>query len=105
MQHAVKTVLVQLSATISELTMEEYGQPCSNLFGNTIGQHVRHIIELFQCLEKGYDSGIINYEKRNRDKLIETDPKLACLMLPEIHTALVKPNRDLILEASYGVPE
>jgi hypothetical protein len=101
LQHAVKTVLVQLSATISELTMEEYGQPCSNLFGNTIGQHVRHIIELFQCLEKGYDSGIINYEKRNRDKLIETDPKLACLMLPEIHTALVKPNRDLILEASY----
>jgi hypothetical protein len=101
LQQAVKGVFFQLSATLSQLTHEQYVQPCKNLFGNTIGQHVRHIIELFQCLEKGYEGGIVNYEKRNRDRQIETDHELACRLLLEIHDELAKPNRDLVLEATY----
>src|SRR4030095_12803492 len=101
LQQAVKGVFVQLSATVSQLTQEQYVQPCRNLFGNTIGQHVRHIIELFQCLEKGYEGGVVNYEKRDRDRQIETDHELACRLLLDIHNGLAKPNRELILEATY----
>jgi hypothetical protein len=65
---------------------------------------VRHIIELFQCLEKGYDLGVVDYEKRKRDKEIETDKALACSLLLEISGSLHKVNIDLQLTASYDDP-
>src|SRR5216110_514304 len=99
LQQAVNTIFVQLSGTLSQLSPPQYSQPCTTLFNNTIGQHVRHIIELFQCLENGYESGIVNYEKRKRDELIETDKELAGSLLIELHRVLNKPNKLLTLEA------
>lgn len=101
LQQAVNNVFVQLTETLNQLTEKEYGQPCNSLFNNTIGQHVRHIIELFQCLETGYESGVINYEKRKRDLLIETDKELAKQLLLQIHTDLNRSNKELVLEATY----
>lgn len=101
LQNAVNNVFVQLTDSLNQLTEKEYSQPCNSLFNNTIGQHVRHIIELFQCLETGYDSGVINYEKRKRDTLIETDKEFAKKLLLEIHSGLSRSNKDLTLEATY----
>jgi hypothetical protein len=101
LQQAVNNVFVQLAATLQQLAESEYAQPCKTLHNNTIGQHVRHIIELFQCLEKGYSDGTVNYEKRKRDTLIESDKKTAEKLLNEIHAALNKPNKELMLEACY----
>jgi len=101
LQQAVNSIFVQLADSLNQLTQEEYSQPCKTLFNNTIGQHVRHIIELFQCLEKGYESGVVNYEKRKRDTAIEADKDLASRLLLEIHSGLSKENKALTLEASY----
>ena len=65
----------------------------------TIGEHVRHVIELFQCLEKGYDTGIVNYEKRKRDHEIENNKELASFLLKEIYQNIDKPNKEILLEA------
>ena len=101
LQNAVNNVFVQLTDSLNQLTEKEYAQPCNSLFNNTIGQHVRHIIELFQCLESGYDSGVINYEKRKRDTLIETDKEFAKGLLLQVHTNLNRSNKELVLEATY----
>ncbi len=101
LQQAVNNVFVQLTATLQQLSPVEYARPCKSLYSNTIGQHVRHIIELFQCLEKGYDDGKVDYEKRKRDDLIESDKMVAEKLLNEIHTVLNKPNKELVLEACY----
>lgn len=101
LQQAVNSIFVQLAETLQQLSQQEYIQPCNTLFNNTIGQHVRHIIELFQCLEKGYDDGTVNYEKRKRDTVIETDKILASSLLTDIYKGLNKPNRELQLEATY----
>ena len=101
LQNAIQSVFAQLRNSLEQLTPEEYTKPCINLSGNTIGQHVRHIIELFQCLEAGYYSGIINYENRKRDIIIETNKDLSWAILEEIQNKLNKPNRQLELEASY----
>jgi hypothetical protein len=95
----IQHVFVQLSETLNQLSTEEYTRPSKILMNATIGHHVRHIIELFQCLEKGYDSGIVNYEKRKRDYKIETDKEFATILLKDIYTCIEKPNRELILEA------
>lgn len=101
LQQAVNNIFVQLADSLNQLSQEEYSQPCKTLFNNTIGQHVRHIIELFQCLEKGYESGVVNYEKRKRDTAIEADKELASRLLLGIHGGLSKENKVLTLEASY----
>lgn len=101
LQQAVNNVFVQLSATLDQLSQEQYVQPCKTLFNATIGQHVRHIIELFQCLENGYGSGLVNYEKRKRDLSIETDKAFASGLLVEVHQGLDRSNKDLKLEACY----
>ena len=95
----IQHVFVQLSETLTQLNDEEYSRSSSILMKATIGQHVRHIIELFQCLENGYDAGLINYEKRKRDYRIETDKQLAVDLLKEIFRNIERPNKDILLEA------
>ena len=101
LQQAVNNVFVQLADTLQQLSSQEYVKPCNTLFNNTIGQHVRHIIELFQCLENGYDTNMVNYEKRPRDIVIETDKELASQLLQDIFKKLNRPNKELVLEATY----
>ncbi|MGQ0738855.1 MAG: DinB family protein [Bacteroidota bacterium] len=95
----IEEVFIRLSDALDRLSDKEYTQPSDILFNASIGQHIRHIIELFQCLEKGYDEGRVNYEKRKRDYRIETDKNLAAFLLRKIFRNLGKPNKRLSLEA------
>lgn len=101
LQQAVQSVFLQLTESLNQLSQEEYVMPCQTLFGNSIGQHVRHIIELFQCLEEGYESGTINYENRRRDVKIESDKQFSGELLRNISDNLLKSNKVLNLLASY----
>lgn len=97
--HPIQHVFVQLSESLRLLTDAEYRQPSTTLFNATIGQHIRHIIELFICLEQGYAEGVVNYEKRKRDYRIETEKEFAISLLKDIYNKLDKPNKEMILEA------
>ena len=99
LKRPIQNVFVQLSESLHHLTDAEYSQPSNILFNASIGQHVRHIIELFLCLEKGYETGIVNYEKRKRDYKIETDKDFAAQLLEEIYHRLDRPDADLVMEA------
>jgi len=99
LKRPLEEIFIQLHNVLDELTDGEYTQESQILFGATIGQHVRHIIELFQCMEKGYEEGTVNYEKRKRDYRIETDRELACSLLRRIFRNMDKPNRKISLEA------
>ena len=98
---AIQNVFKQLSDSLHQLGDEEYTQPSNILFNATIGQHVRHIIELFICLENGYNTGEVNYEKRKRDLAIESNRDFANELLQKIYTGLEKPNKKLLLESNY----
>jgi len=101
LQQAVNNIFVQLAGTLTQLSGQEYIRPCKTLSDHTIGQHVRHIIELFQCLEQGYENGTVNYEKRKRDHQVESDKDLAAGLLQSIHRNLARADRALMLEAAY----
>jgi hypothetical protein len=100
-QRAIRSVFGQLSESLRELSPQQYTQPLDLLFNATIGKHVRHTIELFVCLEEGYHSGRVNYEKRNRDINIETDKNYAIELLQKICNEIEKPDKSLILEANF----
>ena len=101
LQKAIGNVFEQLSHSLEKLTPEQYTQPSQVLYNATIGQHVRHIIELFLCLNKGYETGIVNYEKRKRDYRLETDKVFAAEILDTVYAALMKNDKKLLLEAGY----
>ena len=101
LQLAVQSIFGQLAGSLCQLKAGGYSQPCISLSGHTVGQHVRHIIELFQALEQGYGTGTVNYEKRKRDRAIEEDSELACRLLQQIGKDLGRPDKNLFLEANY----
>jgi len=73
--------------------------PCPELSNATIGQHSRHIIELFQCLISGYGLGTVCYDNRKRNKQTEEDLSFALTQIREIYKAIDLP--DLGLNVQY----
>lgn len=99
---SVKDSFTQLSDAINQVSASEYMYPSPMLSNATIGQHTRHIIELYQCLLNGYETGEVCYDLRKRDAAIETDRELAKKLLIEIANTSERPNKDLKLIAIYG---
>ncbi|TRX35496.1 DinB family protein [Flavobacterium sp. ZT3R18] len=83
---------------LNQLSDEEYSKSCFELSGSSIGEHTRHIVEMFQCLNRNYDSGIVNYDKRERNVLIQTNGDFAIQMILDIKNSIAKENKNLELQ-------
>ena len=69
-----KGVLDEMISLLEQLTgPQAYTAPCAELSNASIGEHTRHVIELYQCLLAGYEKGEVNYDARKRNKLYEND--------------------------------
>lgn len=97
-----KNTLIQLADVINQVSYDEYVSPLPVLSNSTIGGHTRHIIELFQELFYGYDTGWVDYDMRKRNKRIETDIDYAVECIAEIITAVEKDNKPLLLSTVYN---
>lgn len=89
--------LEQFKEVLLQLSSDCYTKPCKTLSEATIGQHTRHIIELYQCLLNGYDLSLVSYDRRQRDRRIETDVDFAIYHLGQIQLTLEKPDKKLIM--------
>ena len=90
--------LNELVSLLKQLSNDDFTLPCKGLSDSTIGEHTRHIIEMFQCLENQYEVGIINYDKRNRDYRIQTDTEFALQCIADIKNQLHKQNKTVVLQ-------
>ena len=73
--------------------LNSYAAPCNALSNATIGQHTRHIIELYQCLLAGYVTGEVNYDNRKRDTALENEVSAAVDAVKEIQVNLEQPDK------------
>jgi len=71
---------------LKEIDPDVYGMPLDLLFGASIGQHTRHLVEFYQCLlnQISESSPVINYSKRVRDTAIEEDPEFALKTIEQL---------------------
>ncbi|WP_264535160.1 DinB family protein [Flavobacterium sp. N1736] len=90
--------LDDLISLLGQLSDQDYAKPCDALSGSTIGEHTRHILEMFQCLEKSYDSAILNYDNRERNNRIQTETHYAKQCIFEIKEDLKSENKIMYLE-------
>jgi len=99
---AAVRVFDQLDDLIRKIRPADFYRPCHSLGGTTVGQHVRHTLEFFTCLEAGYRSGVVNYDKRSHDRLIETDKAITQRVIAQV-VFFVKQLKDkpLFLELGY----
>ncbi|MFD2917233.1 DinB family protein [Psychroserpens luteus] len=107
MQIYCKENLNEIKKVLLQLTNEQYTFQSTTLFGATIGQHVRHILEFYQSVFNGFEFKLINYDNRERNLLIETDTNIAIQVIDEICSKLNEDLSDIhmILEGNFCAEE
>jgi hypothetical protein len=98
-------ILDQLTTLVREISEQEFVMPSIALGQSTIGQHLRHTLEFFICFEQGFSAGIINYDKREHDKLIESDKFIALSTINRITDFVntLREDKRLKLEVGYDL--
>lgn len=102
---ASNSILSQLSFVVEQIEKRDFSLPCVSLGNSTIGQHVRHTLEFFLCLESGCNEGVVNYDKRPHDKLMESDKSVALSTIYRIKEFVSGNKEDfaLMLEVGYNL--
>ncbi|MBS1557245.1 MAG: DinB family protein [Bacteroidetes bacterium] len=100
--HLLTTVINQLQKLLFTLTNQQYQELIPVLSNASFGQHTRHIIEFFIELNRGYETGRVNYDARKRDPEIETNVGCAIRKLQIIKEGLDKKNKALLLDCDFG---
>ena len=93
----VKDNLKENIELLRQLSNDEFCKKNPELSQATIGEHMRHIIELMGCLLDNYEQGIINYDNRNRNIQIQSDVNCAISILEKQLTIIDKQNKQLSL--------
>lgn len=99
----IRVLLLQISDLVSQLSNEDYAKPLAVLNKASVGQHVRHVIEVFHCLLKGYADGVVNYEHRQRSILLETDALASRSELARIEQRIGGADKELHVAGKYSV--
>lgn len=102
---ATEQTLASLSRFLDQVKPEEYTRKIDLFNGSTVGEHTRHIIEFYQCIQKYNHTGAINYDKRERDRMIQEDPEMALLAVQRIleDVKQMNPDQEIELQVSYDL--
>ena len=77
-------VLDQGKNFLNSVSDDAYTKVVKPFFISSSGEHMRHILDHFLVLIKGYENGMINYDNRNRGSQVESQRLLALTQLNEI---------------------
>ncbi len=97
LQQTNQQILVQLRDLINAISYEAYSCPLALLQGSSVGQHVRHTLEFYQCLFEQAPLGFVDYDARSRDLRLETDLAFSAAFVEELTGWLNQPIEDVYL--------
>ena len=95
---AIRHTLEELKDLLNQLSNEDFALPILYLGNSSVGEHTRHIIEMFQCLLNSYESGLLNYDDRKRNILIQTDTNFAIQSIDDIIKSIEIENKSIVLK-------
>lgn len=96
--------LKEIRSLLVKVQNNLYVAPQMILNGATIGQHFRHILEFYISLEKGLQNGIVSFDDRERNVLIETDVEYAMERINKLINFIenIEGDRSIQLKANYA---
>ena len=72
--NSTQQTLKEFNEVMRQLSDEQFSESLPIFSGSSIGMHARHVVEFYQCLlGKNIEKQGINYDKRQRDLLLQTD--------------------------------
>ncbi|MEQ8362228.1 MAG: hypothetical protein RH948_05110 [Cyclobacteriaceae bacterium] len=96
------SILSQLAAVVEQIEEKDFSLPCPSLGNASIGQHLRHTLEFFLCLESGCNDGMVNYDKRSHDKIMESDKFIALSTINRIKDFIAEKVEDFTFTLEVG---
>jgi len=101
---ALLLTISQVVDLLDQIEPHEYRQPLPEFDGSTLGQHFRHILEFFICLEKGVPSRMVDYAARERNTLFEDVPGMALAALVSFAESMesFQPSAEVAMKAEFG---
>ncbi len=77
-------LLRDLQMVLQQTPNSFYAAPIAVMYSASVGQHVRHILEFYTCLEQQLVSGQVDYDLRKRNLILERFPEAAAEAIDEI---------------------
>lgn len=98
-----KENLEEIKALISSLEKEQYYYKSQLLSDSSIGQHIRHILEFYLSIFKVLNQGVVNYDDRERDLNLETNPVFAISCIDRLCKDIQKlyPQQEILLTGNF----
>ncbi|VXD18671.1 DinB family protein [Marinoscillum sp. 108] len=98
-------LLDQVKYIVRQMTSDQYVLPISTLSNATIGQHVRHLLEFFLCLQDAQLTRSLDYDDRKHDQYLQTDVKLALGVTNALQNTLQQQDKDfpIAMRANYDI--
>ncbi|NML59331.1 DinB family protein [Chryseobacterium cheonjiense] len=93
---SIENNLYELSQILSPVSVQLYTRESKYLFGSSIGQHVRHILEMYEVLLEGYSSGRFSFENRKRNHTLEENVREMLCTVEKIAAEINKKDKELI---------
>jgi hypothetical protein len=85
---AAVSILSQGEDLLRALSVESYTQRVPQAFNACIGGHYRHCLDHFTSLLRGLDADEVDYDHRDRDRRIESQPGFALALTGQIRSGL-----------------
>mgnify|MGYP002784948108 CR=1 FL=1 len=92
--------LTQLSNVLLQFSEAQFTQPLTIYNGSTVGMHVRHVVEFYECLLSALSTGEVNYDLRKRNQLLECLPKACLNSIQDILAKIAEVTGDVTLKLS-----
>ena len=83
-----QVLINQLIKLLDQINDQSYCEPLSVFNGGTIGKHIRHVLDFYQCLLKGVKNNKIDYASRERDVNAECSSEHTKLVFERIQQQL-----------------
>ncbi|MBA2610766.1 MAG: DinB family protein [Bacteroidetes bacterium] len=98
-----KKQLTELKKILDQVKDSDYSKTIDVLENGTLGRHVRHILEFYECLFISNEGDTICYDDRKRNLLLEGNVRFACDYIDEISDQIdkIEINKRLLLKSKY----
>ncbi len=98
-----KKQLLELKHILNKVKESDYNRVIPVLENSTLGKHVRHILEFYECLFISNSGDMVCYDDRRRNLLLEENVRFASDYIDEIIDKIeqVDINKRLLLKSKY----
>ena len=102
-----KKQLFELKSILNQVKDSDYSKNLMVLENGTIGRHVRHVLEFYECLFISNSGDTVCYDDRKRNLLLEENVRFALDYIDEIidRIEMVDINKRLLLKSKYEQAE